>query len=61
MSCGSCVTSIKNVLYQLPGIEDAEVRLHTQSAVLTMSEAIAVEELQAQLSKAGLYMIKEVV
>ena len=61
MSCGSCVTSIKKVLYELPGIEDAEVHLHSQSAVLTMSESIDVDELQAQLNKAGHYTIKEIV
>ena len=61
MSCGGCVSSIKKVLLQLPGVEDAEVHLHPQSAVLTMSEAIGVDELQAQLKKAGHYTIKEVV
>ena len=60
MSCGGCVSSVKNALLQLHGIEDAEVQLHPQSAVLSMSEAIDVAELQAQLSKAGHYTIKEV-
>ena len=61
MSCGGCVSSVKKVLLQLPGVEDAEVHLHPQSAVLTMSEAIDVDELQAQLKKAGHYTIKEVI
>ena len=61
MSCGGCVSSVKKVLYELSGIENAEVRLHPQSAVLTMSEEIDVDELQAQLTKAGHYTIKEVV
>ncbi len=61
MSCGGCVSSVKKVLLQLPGVEDAEVHLHPQSAVLTMSEEIGVDELQAQLSKGGNYTIKEVV
>ena len=61
MSCGGCVSGVKNALLQLPGIEDAEVHLHPQTAVLTMSEPIDINELQAQLSKAGHYTIKEVV
>ena len=46
MSCGGCVSSVKKVLLQLPGVEDAEVHLHPQSAVITMSEAIGVEEVR---------------
>jgi copper chaperone CopZ len=61
MSCGGCVKNVKTALLQLPGVEDAEVYLHLQSAVVTMSEAIAVNELQAQLTRAGHYTIKEVV
>ena len=61
MSCGGCISSVKKALLQLPGVEDAEVHLHPQSAVLTMSEAIGVDELQVQLKKAGHYKIKEVV
>ena len=61
MSCGGCVSSVKKVLLELPGVEDAEVHLHPQSAVLTMSEAIGVDELQAQLKKEGHYTIKELV
>lgn len=60
MSCGGCVSSVKNALLKLPDVEDAEVHLHPQSAVLTMREAIDVAELQAQLNKAGHYTIKEV-
>ena len=61
MSCGGCVSSVKNALLKLPDVEDAEVHLHPQTAVLTMSKPIDVEELQTQLSKAGHYTIKEVV
>lgn len=61
MSCGGCVSGVKNALLQLPGIEYAEVHLHPQTAVLTMSEPIDVAELQAQLSKAGHYTIRETV
>ena len=61
MSCGGCVSGVKNALLKLPDVEDAEVHLHPQTAVLTMSKPIDVDELQAQLSKAGHYTIKEVV
>lgn len=61
MSCGGCVSSVKNALLKLPAVEDAEVHLHPQNAVLTMSKPIDVKELQTQLSKVGHYTIIEVV
>ena len=61
MSCGGCVSHVKKALLQIPGVTDAEVHLHPQNAVLTMSKSIDVSELQTQLSKAGHYTIKEVV
>ena len=61
MSCGGCVSSVKNALLKLPDVEDAEIYLHAQSVVLTMSKPIDLEELQTQLSKAGNYTIKEIV
>ena len=59
MSCGGCVSSVKNALQKFPGVQEAEVHLHPQEAVITMSEAIDVKDLQAQLSKSGHYTIKE--
>jgi len=61
MSCGGCVKNVKGVLLQHPSVEDADIQLHPQGAVITMSKAINVNELQAQLSKVGRYTIKEVV
>ena len=60
MSFGGCVSHVKKALLQIPGVTDAEVHLHPQRAVLTMSKAIDVAGLQTQLSKAGNYTIKEV-
>ena len=60
MSCGGCVSHVKKALLQIPGVTDAEVHLHPQRAVLTMSKAIDVAGLQTQLSKSGNYTIKEV-
>ena len=60
MSCGGCVSHVKKALLQIPGVTDAEVHLHPQRAVLTMSKAIDVAGLQTQVSKAGHYTIKEI-
>ena len=61
MSCGGCVSHVKKTLLQILGVTDAEVYLHPQRAVLTMSKVIDVAELQTQLSKAGHYTIKEII
>jgi len=61
MSCGGCVNNVKRALLQFPDVIEAEVQLNPQRAVLTMSKSIDVDELQAQLNKAGHYTIKEVV
>ena len=61
MSCAGCVSHVKEALLHVAGITEAEVYLHPQRAVLTMRESIDVAELQTQLSKAGLYTIKEIV
>jgi len=61
MSCGGCTNSVKRALLLMPGVEEADIQLNPQRAVITMSKSIGVEELQAQLKKAGHYTIKEVV
>jgi copper chaperone len=60
MSCGGCVSNVKQALLKVPDVKEAEVQLHPQNAVITMNKLIDVSELQAQLSKAGRYTIKEV-
>ncbi len=59
MSCGGCVSNVKRALLQLPDVTEADVQLNPQSAILTTSKPVDVEELQAQLKKAGHYTIKE--
>ena len=59
VSCGGCVSNVKRALLHVPNVEDVEGKLHPQSAVVTMSKSIDVDELQAQLKKAGHYTIKE--
>lgn len=60
MSCGGCVSSVKNILLQIPDVTEADVQLPPPGAVLTMSKVVDVDELQAQLNKLGSYTIKEV-
>jgi len=60
MTCGGCVNNVKRALLQVPDVTEAEVYLHSQSAVVTMNKSINVVEIQTQLSKAGHYSIKEV-
>lgn len=59
MSCCGCVNSVKNALQKYPGVEEAEVDLHPQEAIITMNKDINVKDLQTQLSKSGHYTIKE--
>ncbi len=61
MGCGGCVNNVKKTFLQLPDITEADVQLNPQSAVLTMGKPIDIEELQAQLKKAGHYIIKEAI
>ncbi len=59
MNCEGCTNNVKRALLQMPDVTEAEVQLKSQSAVITMNKVISVEDLQAQLSKAGHYTIKE--
>ena len=61
MSCGGCVSNVKRALLQVPNVDDVEVQLRPPGAVITMSKFIDVNELQAQLNKAGHYSIKELI
>jgi len=49
MSCGGCVSNVKRAFLQLPDVTEADIQLNPQSATLTMSKPVDVEELQAQL------------
>lgn len=60
MSCGGCVNNVKHALLKISGVEAADVQLNPQNVLLTMREPIAMEVLQAQLSKAGNYTIREI-
>ena len=55
MSCEGYVNNVKHALLEIPGVEDADVQLSPQMVLLTMGEPIAMEILQARLSKARHY------
>ena len=59
MSCGGCVSNVKQALLQVPEVADAEVNLNPPEVIITMTKDINVEDLQTQLSKLGHYTIKE--
>lgn len=60
MSCGGCVNAVKQALIKLRDVEEAEVKLNPQRAVITMNKPVDLAELQTQLSKAGHYTINEI-
>jgi copper chaperone len=59
MSCGGCVTSVRQSLLKVEGVTEAEVQLNPPQAVVTSGKAIPVDKLQSQLNQAGPYTIRE--
>ncbi len=59
MSCGGCVANVQQSLLKVPGVTGAEVQLNPPTAVISTSKTIHVGDLQAQLTQAGHYTIKE--
>jgi copper chaperone CopZ len=57
MSCGGCVSSVKQALMELPDVTEAEVQLEPQGVLLSMNKSIDTNVLQAQVHKAGHYTI----
>ncbi|MEB2787190.1 heavy-metal-associated domain-containing protein [Algoriphagus persicinus] len=45
MSCGGCVSNVKQVLLEVPDVTEAEVHLNPQGAIVTMNKSITVDEL----------------
>ncbi len=58
MTCNGCVNGVKNKLQAVPGIENADVQLTEQQAVVTMHHHIPTATLQAALGT-GKYTIIE--
>ena len=58
ISCGGCVARVKRTLEEHPTIEKAEIFLAPKGAtIITMKEALTVNELQKQLNKLDGYTI----
>jgi copper chaperone CopZ len=61
ISCGGCVSRVKKTLEDHPKIEKAEIFLAPKGATLiTMNEALSVDELQKQLNSIEGYSIEEI-
>lgn len=59
MTCGSCVAKVKTALLKLGAVTAADVRREAPQATITMQHHIPVGHLQAALSAAGPYAIRE--
>jgi copper chaperone CopZ len=57
--CGSCVAKIRSELLKIGDITEAEVRLESQQATLTMQRHIPIEKLQQAIAKAGAFTIRD--
>jgi copper chaperone len=57
MKCSGCVTGVKQALEALPGVQQAEVQLQPQQAVVDSSEPLSLEQVRAAVAKAGNYTI----
>lgn len=61
ISCGGCVARVKKTLEEHPNIEKAEIFLTPKGAtIITMKEALTLDELQNQLNKLNGYTIEEI-
>lgn len=59
MTCGSCVTRVKNELLRLSDVSSADIKLQSPQASIAMSRHIDTATLQEAISKAGNYQISE--
>ncbi len=58
MSCGGCVTTVKNKLSAAPGVTSVQVDLAKKEAEITSAQAIKADKLQEALSNTG-YTLSE--
>lgn len=59
MTCSSCVGRVKSELLKLGDITEANVKLESPQATISMAKHIATADLQKAVSKAGHYTITE--
>ncbi|WP_323028495.1 heavy metal-associated domain-containing protein [Gelidibacter japonicus] len=58
INCGGCVAKVEMTMEEHPNIEKAEIFLAPKGAtLLTMKEALSLDELQQQLNKLNGYTI----
>lgn len=61
ISCGGCVSRVKNTLEKHPNIEKVEIFLAPKGAtIITMNETLSVSEIQKQLDALNGYTITEI-
>jgi len=53
MSCGGCVSTVKNKLSAVPGVTSVKVDLAKKQAQITSSQAIEAETLKEALKNSG--------
>ncbi|WP_166961700.1 MULTISPECIES: heavy-metal-associated domain-containing protein [Yeosuana] len=61
IGCAGCVTRVKKALEAHPKVEKTEIFLNPKgTTIITMKEALSVDELQKQLNTLGGYTITEI-
>lgn len=61
IGCGGCVTRVKKTLEAHPSIDKAEISINPKgAAIISMTEVLAVSQLQKQLNKLEGYTITEI-
>ena len=60
LSFNGCVGNVKQALLEVPNVQYVNVLLCPQSAFITMSKSININQLQSQLSRSGNYTIDEI-
>ena len=61
MTCDGCLKNVRWAFLQLSEVQKVDVQLHPPGAAITTSKPFAIHELQAHLTKAGPYTIRELV
>jgi Cu2+-exporting ATPase len=59
MTCQHCEANVQRALTAHPEVTKAEVSRSSGTATVTLKQPVAIEQLQALLSKTGLYQITE--
>ena len=60
LSYSGCVGNVKQALLEVPNVQYVDVLLYPQTAIITMSKSININQLQSQLSQSGNYTIDEI-